>query len=249
MTSRWADEDIEEDDTLIMAPPVVRGTDISNMMNPESGKISYSAFSRPTTSRPKTQSGMSVVVRGMEESITEGQISRFFQSCSPDISFIRIIKSKGMAIVEIKNKSGLDKALAMDGFKLGKKIVQVSIDTPFAPKRKPVSFQDAKYARESTVEGEDYIIQDDEERPKLVLLPRSGPAPGLDAPSFVDAFLPPGIAAAAPVVVNQSEKNAARMLRKKAAIAPKPKAAPKRNRFAGLGGDSSEESGDSEDSE
>ena len=207
MTSRWADEDVEEDEELITQPAPTTAP-------APSGKISYSAFSRPAATRPKP-TGLGVVVRGLDEGTTESQVSRFFAACGSDIS-IRLSKGKGIAFVEVKSKTAMDKALSLDGFRLGKKIVQVSADS-----RRP---ERSEAPRVQSVDV------DDADRPKLNLLPRSDPAPGFES-------------LAAPGFETHANKAAIRLLRKKAeAAVPKPKAAPKQNRFAGLNSDDSEES-------
>ena len=222
MTTRWADEDVEEDEDIITQIPDAPAPVLAS-------KISFTAFSRPTGGRPKPTTGLSVIVRGLEEGITEGQVARFFASCGSDIS-IRLAKAKNMAFVEVKSKAAMDKALALDGFKLGRKIVQVSPDLPPKPRRSRPKVEEQEEEEEDSPESS--------ERPRLALLPKSGPAPG-----FEDV-MPPGFEPTPAAEPTKAEKAAARLLRKKEQqSAPKPKAPAKQNRFSGLN-DSEDESDD-----
>lgn len=135
--TRWADESPDDEEGLGLPVP---------LSTPVLDKISYSPFSR-ATSRPKTNPhAMGVVVRGLEGEVSESQISRFFQNC--EMTNCRINKAKGMAFIEVRSKGGLDRALALDGTKLGKKIVSVTLDRiggkGVAPKRASRPTEDEK---------------------------------------------------------------------------------------------------------
>ena len=107
---RWADEELDGDEPEL--PQV-------------SAKISIASQSR-RTSKPKP-TGLSVVVRHLEgETISSASLLRYF----PEAVSIKVNPLKGMAFVELRTRSQMDRALALDGTKSGKRVVSVSVDVP-----------------------------------------------------------------------------------------------------------------------
>jgi hypothetical protein len=151
-SKRWADhgEDSEDEAILLESittplPPVLQDNPPTINDTPyqlsASGKIVLgSSGTRASAARAKRDvHATRLVVGNLEAEISEQQISRFL--CTPDVS-IRILRQRGLAFVDVRGAPGLvDRLLALDGTRLGRRVVSVRLDGPPSsrPLRRPPS--------------------------------------------------------------------------------------------------------------
>jgi hypothetical protein len=156
LNKRWADHVADSSDDEIAAtlePTITTPTEAA-----VSGKLLLgSSGTRAAAARPKRDiHATRITLSNLEAEISDSQVHRFLGGLSGDFS-LRVLRGRGLAFIDVRGPPALvDKILALDGTKFGRRVVAVKVEAPVkvVKSKAPASSAAPKVSRATEAWGE-----------------------------------------------------------------------------------------------